>query len=709
MVFRMFSLLFFLCVSFVFSEGASPGGASAPGPVLPREAGKAPPAHPWNQTSAEAAFALTLEDREEVRQFYQRVYFASRGVPMEWTGDYGNLTAGTTSAAWQESTRLRINFFRAMAGVPANITFDPELAAKCQEAALIMSLNNMLSHDVPPNWTGYTEDGAEAANKSNIALGTAGAESVTGYIRDSGQNNDRVGHRRWKLYPPNTTMAAGDVPGDDTYRKANAIWVIADQFGARPQTREPFVAWPPPGYVPAPLVYARWSFSSPDADFRNATVTMKRGEESLPVELEDLSPQNPQSGSKIGDNTIVWIADGLNPNFSDGGFTPPEDWPIPEEDETIEVTVANVLMNGESRDFTYEVTVFDPDEPTPGTPEPTLSVSGPIGQAGQAFDFQSVSFGQGLQFRQLTGDPVTWLDSADNGTERFIVQVPQVDNVVQTARTASPPNAFYLPANGQDDRYLQIRGDFLVGESAELAFLHSLSANFSVLPRIEVSLNDGESWTPVWRDQRQLSSFSSDFESIQVDLSDLIGRTIQIRFGMIHSEGSFNTSSDPDWGWALDDISLSGVLEVKDVTEAVDTPGPVVVLDPTEVEGDFLQARQRVFGRFFLDWSPAHPISEDPGFEHSLPAGATTSFQNLGRTYAANPEWGYSETLGFAWISHFPWIFHSDLGWLRVVGGSADSGLWLKHESLGWIYTRADWAGFFYHEPFGPVDTGRFR
>ena len=43
---------------------------------------------------------------------------------MEWTGSYTTGLAGDTSAAHKEATRLRINFYRALVGVPADITFN---------------------------------------------------------------------------------------------------------------------------------------------------------------------------------------------------------------------------------------------------------------------------------------------------------------------------------------------------------------------------------------------------------------------------------------------------------------------------------------------------------------------------------------------------------------------------------------------------------
>ena len=46
----------------------------------------------------------------------------------------------------------RINYFRAMAGVGDDITFDSTYNTKAQAAALMMSANQALSHSPPADW-----------------------------------------------------------------------------------------------------------------------------------------------------------------------------------------------------------------------------------------------------------------------------------------------------------------------------------------------------------------------------------------------------------------------------------------------------------------------------------------------------------------------------------------------------------------------------
>ena len=67
------------------------------------------------------------------------------------------------AGTFQDATALRVNYFRAMAGVSAAVTFSDALGAKAQQAALMMSANNSLSHFPPTTWLDYTQAGAEAA------------------------------------------------------------------------------------------------------------------------------------------------------------------------------------------------------------------------------------------------------------------------------------------------------------------------------------------------------------------------------------------------------------------------------------------------------------------------------------------------------------------------------------------------------------------
>ena len=296
----------------------------------------------YQEEATGASISVNPDNRLESLNFYKTHFQASPGADMDWTGDNSACLAGTTAQGFKDAVLLRINYYRAMAGVPAEVGFLSDYSGKAQQAAQMMSVNGSLDHSPPSSWTCYTAEGAEAAGKSNLALGSNGWNAISLYMKDPGDGNQACGHRRWILYPQTTTMGTGDIPSG----QSNALWVFDGNYGGtRPETRDEFVSWPPPGYVPYQVVYPRWSFAYPGADFSGAAVTMTQGGENIPVELAPVH-------NGYGENTLVWIPNGMSSWSS---------WPKPDVDTTYEVTVSNVTVSGAPRNFSYQVTVFDVD------------------------------------------------------------------------------------------------------------------------------------------------------------------------------------------------------------------------------------------------------------------------------------------------------------------------------------------------------------
>jgi uncharacterized protein YkwD len=268
---------------------------------------------------------------------YNTVYLGSAvsDTELAWTGNSSTCTAGTISTLAKTRTLNRINYFRQLVGLPGNITFDPALNTKCQEAALMMRANNQLSHFPPTSWLCYTADGALAASKSNISGGGQSqsyhsAATISGQINDAGTGNTAVGHRRWILY----TKAS--IFGHGSTLSSSALWVVNSTAPAAPID---YVAFPSAGFFPAPLVplSGRWSFGKDGADFTNATVQMTDNSGvAVSTTLETLT-------NGYGDNTLVWKPTGIiTTSQTDLAYT---------------VNVNNVIVSGASQNFTYVVKI----------------------------------------------------------------------------------------------------------------------------------------------------------------------------------------------------------------------------------------------------------------------------------------------------------------------------------------------------------------
>jgi uncharacterized protein YkwD len=325
--------------------------------ALLAQPGQARATHPLNQTDSTYTHTaylplavrspvwLNISTRQAAQSYYTNLYLTSDGADIGWTGNLDSCTPGTTSAAFRATVVQRINYYRGMAGVPNAITLNDDYNLNAQAAALMMSRNSTLDHTPPNNWSCYSASGYTGASHSNLALGVYGPAAITLYMRDSGSSNAAAGHRRWILYPQTRQMGSGDLPPTTGHMPANALYILdSHTWEARPATREPYVAWPPPGYVPCPVVYARWSFAYAGADFSLAKVRMTSNGSSVNVSVPNVT-------NGYGENAIVWIPLGLN----DGSL-----WPKPAADTLYHVTISNVTISGVSRSFDYDVTIFDP-------------------------------------------------------------------------------------------------------------------------------------------------------------------------------------------------------------------------------------------------------------------------------------------------------------------------------------------------------------
>ena len=272
-------------------------------------------------------------NKEAILKLYNDEYVPSILSDIGWTGDISSCTPGSTPTTTQNKVLQRVNFYRKLVGLPGNIVLNDTKSQKCMQAALMSRSNNSLSHSPPPSWSCYTDDGLEAAGKSNLSLGSAGSRAIDSYIRDAGSGNYFVGHRRWILYPKLAEIGTGDTD------RSNALWVIGS-FGSVPDNMPEYVAYPPNGHMPQDLVYDRWSFSIPAADFDNATITMTDASgNAINLQQEQLN------NGGFGDRTIVWVPEGIDTQST--------------EDITYKVTISGVILStGETKEFTYEVTLF---------------------------------------------------------------------------------------------------------------------------------------------------------------------------------------------------------------------------------------------------------------------------------------------------------------------------------------------------------------
>lgn len=284
--------------------------------------------------------------RADAVRLYREVYLPALRTQVEWQGDIERCDAGSEGRGSLEATRRMVNYFRTMAGLPGNIVFDPVLSSKCRQAALSFVATPGLSHAIPRGWACYSPEANEAAGASNIALGYAGPRAVAAYMEEPWEQGWSLTHRQWILWGPTQRMGSGSVHGrPGGYRGANALWVQPARLGPKSPSLK-WVAWPPKGHVPYPVVYRHWSLAphvAGSVDLRGATVTMRRGNG------ETIALRRGFSNSPYApDAAVAWVPEGLD--FGPGMA-----------DETFEIRVGGIRVSGQPVSYRYSVTVIDPE------------------------------------------------------------------------------------------------------------------------------------------------------------------------------------------------------------------------------------------------------------------------------------------------------------------------------------------------------------
>lgn len=583
---------------------AACGGGDAPVTARQPMSGPVPPSFPTSlkglqptqregtgrqaQAPANGGYAIDANNRAQVLLFYRTVYASSSQKATGWNGNIATCDAGDTSAEFRAAELRRINWFRAMAGVPASVQFDATFNQKAQQAAMLMAANMQLSHTPDASWACYSAVAAEGAGKSNLALGRNGAESVgESYMRDAGSNNTAAGHRRWLLFPQTQFMGAGDV---DAPVKTNALWVQdANIFSARPAVRDDFVAWPTQGYTPYTTVYPRWSFSYPQADFSAATVSMT--ENGAPIATRTETPAN-----GYGENTLVWYP---------GSYADGMSWARPAADTVYQVTLGNVIVGGVARTFTYTSIVFDPDA---GAADP-LTISGSAAlaanQAG-VYSFAAATGATSYEWRSLATSAYALNDGAESGAGNFTAATSAGYALVTSDASATGTSSFHFAHPGADDQVLTLNQSLAAGASTVLQFASRLGLSSPAQRAlVEVSADDGANWVTVFEQAGQQTGNTSvfgesSFSTKSVSLAAFADRTIRIRWRYaLQSGASWYPQASAGVGWYVDDIQVIGASAV---SAGAATPIAATSFQVTAGASSFaLQARAGMYG-YFADW-----------------------------------------------------------------------------------------------------------
>ncbi len=235
-----------------------------------------------------AIVLLTASARAQDLQKYPRTLAQLRqGLNQIETGRFGNAEGEQLLAL------RRLNAYRFLCGVPADVQLDAEQTKYAQAGAELLAKIGRLEHQ--PENPGLPEEqyqaGYRGTSHSNIYWGTDSSprQAIEYFMHDSDEHNiDRLGHRRWCLNPSMGTTGFGH----------SGVYVCMWSFD-RSRRNTPdwqIIAYPCRGLMPVNYFAAdcAWSvtvnpdhYAPPTADFEvQITPLDKKNTPGEPLELD---------------------------------------------------------------------------------------------------------------------------------------------------------------------------------------------------------------------------------------------------------------------------------------------------------------------------------------------------------------------------------------------------------------------------------------
>ncbi|MBK1882909.1 hypothetical protein JIN85_10810 [Luteolibacter pohnpeiensis] len=487
--------------------------------------------------SVSSGFTVDTYDRNDVVSFWHGVYQASENYRSHEA--FINLGASTMGEPGPEYLNLvrdcerRLNYFRAMAGVSADIqlntastvridtddTYKPAdtttKATAAQASATMIAATyssptasgnaaSGLNHDpVPAQCVGWSTIAWNGNAKSNLTYGFYGPAAINAFMREDYANttgeNDRVGHRRFVLSPNATDFSTGNTPGywnSDTFTPrppTSALYVLQKPDEVQSATGTGFFTFPNEGYFPAPINSPYWSCSHPGADFSNATVYMT-------VEGGSRIKMNAVGDNRYANPAIVWQVTG------DMAATDLI------EDRHCVVEIEGIEGDGVPSSFSYPVTLINPNVVT--IPQTVLGSAEPFLPATPKYYFEWSSQVEAMEISTFRDAPGNWIETAE---EESATVINSTDSTYDFRTTVNYPaysvftgingsKVFHLTfpylfdpvVNRPPEQSFELDREIFTSSGSTLTFLYKrgLMTPDSILT-VEASTNAGSTWTAI--------------------------------------------------------------------------------------------------------------------------------------------------------------------------------------------------------------------
>ncbi len=451
-------------------------------------------------------------------------YLKANGVP----------SAGELHPTFIKDVERRVNFHRAMAGVLGNIAMQdsaitnntalvyPPSAATvheppagttkalaAQQSAYLAtrtmfdnkSTNGMEHNLVNPSTSqlyttlsGFTKPAFNGNANSNLTLGLYGPGAINSYASDeiAGTNgaNLSVGHRQWLLASNATNFATGDtvgnIAGSAVRQSSNALYVAQNTSETIPPQQQ-FTAYPS-GFFPAQLNSKYWSISHPNANFDNATISVRNA-----------------SGGGIGTGNRIVDYSLVHPTLV---------WQVSSsaaiktvaQDTVFNVTISNIGGVGVPSTYSYSVRLINPDVLT--SPQDLSGTASPPSASSAAYLFTPPPGAEAIQVNTFKQSSTTWVETAEAASEYITDDTYGTYDFLSSAISGFPmvsgaksfrltqPSG-YDPAVGTViEQSFMLGREIIPGNNGALTFKYKqgyMGTGNSLV--VEATNNSGQTWT----------------------------------------------------------------------------------------------------------------------------------------------------------------------------------------------------------------------
>lgn len=445
-------------------------------------------------------FDVDVSQRNDVISFYQNIYKASENyaATLNWAGSVDACNEGSVTPAFTELMRRRVNYYRALTGVPANIVMNdsstvvtdgdnygaPSTTLKslaAQKAALLLTRNNFLTHNPPTNAACFTSAAGNGCLFGNVAIRIYGPPALDAYMRED-VNNQQAGHRRWMLFNNATNFATGDIPASGVYASSNNLYI--SQRNEELAAHNPdFIPWPPAGFCPWKHATEYFSLGYPAGNFSNATISVTKNGVTQTVDSINRS-------QGFGNNSIVWRVPSVLTDNNEN------------DDATYDVTVSNIGGGGPAS-YSYSVRFINADYlPTPPSLS-GLSTVAPGGSRNFAIGPVDIAEEYRLEVGKKQALPTTTVEGGEDATAAFVIPGPVTGpgyNVRSTTYKLLGLKSLNLAFTevGQLEQWVEIDRVLIPKTAASISYYRRLSfMNSGTTFVAQYSLNNDGRWKDI--------------------------------------------------------------------------------------------------------------------------------------------------------------------------------------------------------------------